>query len=194
MSVESYQEVTVERIPLHWAVPILVSLVLPLSLYLSEFNFPLWVAFIVWAEYFALGGKPDTWKLILPSLPWGVFCGVLWIAFGTALSGSIGLLWGLIISCFIFVTLLVYGLRWFEAWSHGSLAVFNGFTLFLAVYFTGTIPAFGPMENPYWVIGWAGVWCLLHAWFGWFLGWFNIAITFPYKKKVSVEKAQQTGS
>ncbi len=182
MSEETSQAAVVERIPLHWAVAILVALVLPLSLYLGEFNFPLWVAFIVWAEYFTLGGKPETWKLIIPSLPWGVLCGMLWIAFGHFLAGFVGDLIGLVISCFIFVTLLVYGLRWFQVWQQGTLAVFNGFTLFLAVYFTGTIPALGPAANPYWMILLAGMWTLIHAWFGWFLGWFNVLITFPYQK------------
>jgi len=39
----------------------------------------LWVAFIVWAEYFALGGTPSNIKTIIPAYTGGVFWGVLMI-------------------------------------------------------------------------------------------------------------------
>ena len=40
---------------------------MPFGLWLGKFNFALWCAFIVWAEYLALGAKPEGLKLILPS-------------------------------------------------------------------------------------------------------------------------------
>jgi len=57
--------------------------------------------------------------------------------------------------------------------------VFNGLTLFLAVYFTGSVPSVGPMGNGYWVIVLAFLWTTLVAYFGWLLGFINIALTFP---------------
>ena len=61
------------KVSLPWAVALTVFISLPFTFFLGKYNFPLWVCFIVWAEYFALGGKPDTWKLIIPSLPFGAF-------------------------------------------------------------------------------------------------------------------------
>lgn len=173
------------RIPLHWAVAITVALALLPTFLLGKWSFPVWVSFIVWAEYFALGAKLGTWKVILPSLPFGAIVGgAAWISSAVALApylGGQGLLWALFLTSFVWITLLVYGLRWTQAFTVGVLAVFNGLTLFLAVYFTGSIPQVGPLANPYYVIWWACLWTILMAYFGWFLGWFNVVITFPRK-------------
>ena len=44
---------TKETIPFWLAVSITVMFILPLGLYFGQYSLPLWVAFIVWAEYFA---------------------------------------------------------------------------------------------------------------------------------------------
>ena len=48
---------TKDRIPLWLAVAITVVVSLPFGIWLSRWNLPIWVSFIVWAEYFALGAK-----------------------------------------------------------------------------------------------------------------------------------------
>jgi hypothetical protein len=148
----------------------------------------------VWAEYFALRATQNTWKLIIPSLPAGAIGGALWVTTGVVVSSiathELGLLFGLMLGAVIWVTLLVFLMRYVHAWTAGSLALFNGLTLFLAVYFTGSIPSVGPMVNPYWVVAWSFVWTVLMAYFGWFLGWLNIALTFP--KEVTIKSEQTT--
>lgn len=172
------------RIPLHWAVVIVLILVLPTAFLLGKWSFPIWVSFIVWAEYFALGAKLDTWKLIIPSIPFGAIVGgAAWVSSGVALSPYLGLMWSLALTSILWIALLVYGLRWTRAWTMGTLAVFNGLTLYLAVYFTGSIPKVGPMENPQFVVWWAALWTILMGYFGWFLGWINCVITFGRKTK-----------
>jgi hypothetical protein len=191
MSENTGKEEIVQRIPLPWAVSIVCVFSLPFGLFLGKFNFPLWVSFIVWAEYFALGATPSTWKLIIPSLPAGAAGGALWVATGVGISGAVGgklaLFLGLIVGALIWVTILLYIMPRVHAFTAGSLAVFNGLTLFLGVYFTSSMPQLGTMENPYWVIVWAFIWTTLMAYFGWFLGWLNITLTFPRKVRSKVE-------
>jgi hypothetical protein len=91
------------------------------------------------------------------------------------------LFWGLAIGALIWVTALVYIMGTSKSLSEGSLAVFNGMTLFLAVYFTGSIPKITLAESAYGAIWVAFVWTVLVAWFGWFLGWLTIFLTFPKK-------------
>jgi hypothetical protein len=178
-----------KRIPLPWATAILIILILPLGFYLGKWNFTLWVSFIVWAEYFALGAKVDTWKLIMPSIPFGAVFGAAWCTSAVALCNILTPYWGPVnglyaafaLTNLIWVPLILYGLRWHHAFTAGTLAVFNGLGLQLAVYFTGSLPKVGPMENAYFVIWWSFLWSVLMAYVGWFFGWFNIVLTFPRK-------------
>jgi hypothetical protein len=71
-----------------------------------------------------------------------------------------------------------------------GLALFNGLTLFLAVYFTflggaqNVVPMHvGDLTNPYWVIIWCFIWTLLMEWLGSFAAVFNVWITFPREVK-----------
>lgn len=175
------------RIPLPWAASLMLLLVLPLTFYLGVWNLPLWVAFIVWAEYFALGAKLSTWKVILPSLPFGALVGALWCASATYLSqfiepyvGSLHSVYlAYAISNLFWVTLIVYGCQWTEAFQKGTLAVFNGFTLQLAVYFSGSLPKIESIDGSYEIIAASFFWAVALAYFGWFLGWFNAVLMFP---------------
>lgn len=159
------------RIPLPWAVSLMLLVVLPLTFYLGEWNFPLWVSFIVWAEYFALGAKLSTWKSILPSLSFGALIAALWCGSATGLGQLIesylgtlhSLYLGYAVTNLFWVTLLVYACQWTESFRSGTLAVFNGFTLYLAVYFTGSIPSIDAVEGVYQVMGWAFVQTFLQA-------------------------------
>src|SRR5512147_2394179 len=63
---------TVDRVPLWLASSITVVVSLPFGLWLGDFNLPLWVAFIVWAEYFQLGAKPVVLRTIIPAYLIGV--------------------------------------------------------------------------------------------------------------------------
>ena len=67
----------VQRIPIHWAVTLVVLFALPFGFFLDKYNFTLWVCFIVWAEYFALGAVPKNARLIFPSIPFGAAIGKL---------------------------------------------------------------------------------------------------------------------
>lgn len=60
-----------ETIPLWLAVAITVLVSIPFGLWLGKWSFTLWVAFIVWAEYFQYGAKPSAIKIILPSYTYG---------------------------------------------------------------------------------------------------------------------------
>ncbi len=177
----------VERIPLPWAVSLVCVFSLPFGLFLGKFNFPLWVSFIVWAEYFTLGANPSTWRLIFPSIPAGAAGGALWvltsIVYTSSTSHQLALFVGLTIGALVWVTILLYVMPRVQAFTAGSLAVFNGLTLFLGVYFTRSTPQVGAMGSPYWVVLWAFIWTTLMAYFGWFLGWLNVTLTFPKEVK-----------
>ncbi len=180
MSQNTTSKNVVQRIPLPWAISIVCVISLPFALFLGRFNLPVWVSFIVWAEYFALGPSPSNWRLIIPSLPFGALFGALWILTGVALAGlNLSLFVGLAIGALVWVTIMVYLMPKSKSLTAGTLAVFNGLTLFLAVYFTGSIPALGLGTNPYTIIFATLIWTVLAAWLGWFFGWLTITLTFP---------------
>lgn len=80
----------VQRIPLPWAVTLTVIFSLPFGLLLGNFNFTLWVCFIVWAQYFMLGAKPFTWKIVFPSFAVGAATAALWMATSNLVNGALG--------------------------------------------------------------------------------------------------------
>lgn len=175
------------RMQLGYAVGITVAVALPFGFFLGPYSFPLWVAFIVWAEYFALGANPSNFKLIVPSIVYGAFMGALWNWMTILLSGWFGgdlnaVYIALTLTGFIAMYLLCHYMGKVEIFSKGSLAVFNGLTLFLAVNGTGSIPAIGPVENPYFATLMAWVWVCVLGLFGWILGWFNVMIMSPSSK------------
>lgn len=177
------------KLHLAWATSIMVLFVLPLSLYLGKWNIPTWVSFVVWAEYFALGANRSTWRVILPSLLFGIIIAGLWCGSSVYVAGllesSLGELHsvyaGYALTNLFWIPLVIYSFEWNETLGAGALPVFNGFTMLLAVYFTGSIPDVGPIANPYYVIGLAAVWTLMASYLGWVLGWFNVFLTFRDK-------------
>ncbi|HQZ84740.1 MAG TPA: DUF1097 domain-containing protein [Actinomycetota bacterium] len=177
-----------ETIPLWLAVGITVLVALPFTLWLGPFNMATWVSFIVWASYFALGAKPAAAKTIIPAF-----------GYGAALTGVIlaciplfGFLPSLVtpgdlavaVPLFIGVCFLVYSMKWATVFQTGSLPLFNGLSMVLAVYFTGSYPQVvaGPLEPLF-----AAAWTFLLALFGVGLGIFNIWLTFP--KQVQAENS-----
>jgi len=63
---------TKDTIPLWLAVAITVVVALPFGIWLGNYNLPIWASFIVWAEYFALGAKPEALKTMVPAFSLGV--------------------------------------------------------------------------------------------------------------------------
>lgn len=192
MAAQATQKQMVPRIPFPWAVVGTLVISLIPTLFLGKWNFTTWVSFIVWAEYFTLGGNFATWKLIIPSIPFGAFSAAGWFVFVVFLQNMFGasnfqtFLW-MSITSILWVGGLVYLIPKWENWEKGTLACFNGLTLWLAVYFTGSYPQFGPMDNPYWVILWAFVWTVAMAYFGWLLGVINTWLLFPKEVDVPVQ-------
>jgi hypothetical protein len=164
------------------AITVVVSL--PFGLYLGNYNIPLFVAFIAWAEYFALGAKPEALKIIVPAYAVGVILTAasmfVWVLLRAYMDANLALA----ISLFVFVGFMVYIMKYFPVLSKGSLAYFNGISMLLAVYLTNSYP-FATSDPATWdalVAPWvAGGWAILAGWLGHLLGWFNVTITFPHK-------------
>ena len=182
------------RVHLGIAVGITVIIALPFAFFLGKWNFATWIAFIVWAEYFAFGAKAESARLIFPGIIYGAFTGALWCWAQVFLQGFLSdimssqnaAVWlSYTVTAIPFMFILCFFMEKSSLLSEGSLAVFNGLTLFLASYFTGTWPAVGAVENPYWAVFMSFVWVVIMGAFGWFLGWINIVLTFPAKKPKS---------
>lgn len=198
---------TKNTIPLWLAVAITVVVALPFGIWLGKLNLPLWAAFIVWAEYFALGAKPEALKTMVPAYTLGVIgvtlIGLLYQALDKVLSnpGNVVLDFGLqkltndnvalFVSFFVGFCILIYAMKYMPVTQTGSLPFFNGITMFLACYFTGTFLGWFKDFNisadmlPYAIVIFCGITAFLGGMLGAVLGWFNIAIMFPRE----VEKA-----
>lgn len=181
---------TKETIPLWLAVAITVVVSLPFGLYLNKwsgdlnlYNLPLWVAFIVWAEYFALGAKPSALKTMIPAFIAGVVLTGLTMWANKFLTDAMPTDWteganlALAISLFIGVGAMVYIMRFFPVLQAGSLPFFNGISVLLGVYFTNSVPT---GTDPYLAPWMAAVVAIAAGLLGAALGWFNITITFPH--------------
>ena len=190
---------TKNTIPLWLAVAITVCVSLPFGIWLDKLNLPLWAAFIVWAEYFALGAKPSALKIMVPAYTLGLV-GVAVIGLFYQLlvkifpSGDLvnfglqTLTWNntaLYVAFFVGFCILIWAMKFHPVMQTGSLPFFNGITMFLACYFTGTFLGWfkdfniGADVMPYAVV----IFCALTAWLGGMLGavlgWFNVTIMFP---------------
>lgn len=181
--------VTVNRIPLWLAVAITVAVTTPLTYKLHHWNVPLWVSFITWAEYFALGANPTALKKIFLCFAYGAVAVGLWLS-TSLLLGALGLepmgMWAFIIANFIWVSLAVWGMKFHPILQEGSLALFNGLSMTLAVFFTGSannvLSGAQIAAGPYASIWFAVLWTTIAAYLGALMGWFNVTITFPYTR------------
>lgn len=170
----------VETIPMWLAVALTVVASMPFGLWLGKYNFALWCCFIVWAEYFALGAKPSSLRLIVPSFSYSVALTALtlWAVQLFDFLPPLRVEGDLAVTAALFVgiALTVYTMRFSRIFQEGSLPFFNGISMALAIYFTGSFPDFGgtfpaPIA--------AGAWTVLMGIFGCALGVFNVWITFP---------------
>jgi len=192
---------TKNTIPLWLAVAITVCVSLPFGIWLDKLDLPLWAAFIVWAEYFALGAKPEALKIMVPAYTLGVIGVTLIGLFYQALDK----IWSdpskvlvdfglqkltydqaaLYIAFFIGFCLLIYVMKFLPVTQTGSLPFFNGITMFLACYFTGTFLGwFNDFSISKDMLGYAvvifcGITAFLGGMLGAVLGWFNVVIMFP---------------
>jgi hypothetical protein len=177
------QPVEVNRVPLWLAVAVTVVLSLPFGLWLGKFNFTLWCAFISWAEYFALGAKPRVVPTIMASFG---YAAVL-TGFALAIIPLFGFLPNLVTAgdlpmaaaFFIVVGFMVYSMKWSHHFLNGSLPFFNGISMALGVYFTGSYPQLGPTAL---LPITAAIWATAMAAFGVLLGILTIALQFPAKR------------
>ncbi len=169
-----------ETIPLWLAVGITVVVSVPFTLWLGKYNMAVWVSFITWAEYFALGAKPAAVKLILPSFAYAAILTAVTLAAITYLDfmpklhtkGDLAI----IVALFVGICFMVYSMKWSTTFQKGTLPFFNGVSMVLAVYFTGSFPN---VVTGHAAPLFAGVWTILLGVFGVLLALFNVWITFP---------------
>lgn len=139
----------------------------------------LWVAFIVWAEYFPLGAKPSALKIIYPAFIAGVLLTAVSMSLTVLLAQWMHLNLAMAISLFVVVGGMVYIMRYFKVLNEGSLPYFNGISMLLAVYFTSSHPEL--TTNAYLMPWVAALMAILAGILGGLLGWFNISIMFTRK-------------
>lgn len=178
---------TKDTIPLWLAAAITVVVSLPFGLWLGDWNLPLWIAFIVWAEYFALGAKPKVLTTIIPAFVLGVAGATVVLVFTALVSralpdarlvtdGDAAVFLGF----FLAFLPVVYAMRFLPVTQGpGELPFFNGISMGLAAHFTGQYgtvlgeldPVLAPLAS--------SLAAVLAGVLGAVLGWFNATILFP---------------
>ena len=180
------------RIPLWLAVAITVVVSLPFGLWLDAWSLPLWAAFIVWAEYFLLGGKPEGLKIMVPSYILGVIGAVLVLILAVALAKVIDMKLvasspvpdvAYAIALFVGFCVLIYAMKWLPVTGGaGTLPFFNGISMGLATFFVTIYATYGGIKvDDILVPIVTGVPAILAGLLGAALGWFNVTILFPTK-------------
>ncbi len=181
-------------IPLWVAVPVTVAVALPFGLWLGPWSLPLWLAFIVWAEYFALGAKPTVLRVVVPSFLSGVVSAAIALIFTLLVGmvvGDAAIVSSGDVSWFIGLPValipLIYIMQLLPfAKDTGSLPFFNGLSMGLATYFIGTYTNFGGLSLPADSVLLpliTSVPAVLGGLLGAFLGWFNVAIMTPFGRQ-----------
>jgi hypothetical protein len=172
------------RIPFWLAVAITAIVSLPFGLYLGKFNLPLWVSFIVWGQYFALGASPRVLRTIYPNYIFGALWTALctpiyvWLAGLSLFPDPIfNTFFSLSVYLFICLGILVWLMNFGWLIANTGLPLFQGATLLLAVYFTGS--QWQLSKDPYVVVLLAGLTTVVAGVAGGLFGWFNEVITFP---------------
>ncbi|MEB3370000.1 DUF1097 domain-containing protein [Saccharopolyspora mangrovi] len=183
-----------KSIPLWVAVPVTVAVALPFGLWLGTWSLPLWLAFIVWAEYFALGAKPAVLRVVVPSFLSGVVSAAIALIFSLLVGTVVGdaaIVAGGDVSWFIGLPValipLIYIMQLLPfAQDTGSLPYFNGLSMGLATFFIGIYTNFGGLSLPADSVLLpliTSVPAVLGGLLGAFLGWFNVAIMTPFGRQ-----------
>jgi hypothetical protein len=180
------EETLRDTIPLWLAASVTVVVALPFSLWLGNYSLPIWVSFIVWAQYFVLGAKPAVLRTIVPAFLLGVMgATALVTAYSLAAATLVDL--GVVAAndvamflvFFVGFCALIYGMRFAPITQRGTLPFFNGVSMMLAVYFTGAFADAAPAGiNAHLLPAVAGLGAVLAGLLGAFLGWFNVALMF----------------
>ncbi|MFD9330381.1 DUF1097 domain-containing protein [Streptomyces sp. NPDC060065] len=179
-----------KALPLWISVPVTVAVSLPFGLWLGSWSLPLWLAFIVWAEYFTLGAKPSALKTMVPAF----LCGVV----GATVALVVSLLVGKVmdhptlvetgdvqwfIGLFIGFIPVIYAMKFLPFTDGpGGLPFFNGISMGLATFFVGGYVSYGDLTIPQDDVLLpliTSVPAVLGGLLGAFLGWFNVAIMAP---------------
>jgi hypothetical protein len=178
--------------PLWLAVPITVVVSLPFGLWLGTWSLPLWVSFVVWAEYFTLGAKPSALKIMIPAYVLGVIGATVAIVFALLVgkvTGDAGLItagdltW--LIGLFVAFMPVIYAMKFLPVVEGpGGLPFFNGISMGLATFFTGIYVQYGGLniQTDFLLPILTSVPAVLAGLLGAFLGWFNVAIMVPRSK------------
>jgi hypothetical protein len=177
-----------DRVPMWLAVSITVVVSLPFGLWLGDYNLPLWVSFIVWAEYFVLGGKPAAIRVIVPAFLIGVL-GATCVTTATVLieraldgativaANDVAAFIGMFLGFCVFLFLVRYVPL--DLFGSASLPFFNGVSMLLGVFFTGAFLTAAPEGiDAAFEPAVAAVGAALAGLLGCFLGWFNVTILF----------------
>ncbi len=180
---------TKDRIPLWLAIAITVVVSLPFGIWLSRWNLPIWVSFIVWAEYFALGAKASALAKIVPAYLSGVGVAAVIMTFYVWLSKAFGTTYwfkptdlALGVAAFVGFAIFIYAMKYIPAWRDNTLPFFNGVSMGLAVYFTAAFVHPFPAVVSVYALPWeAAAGAAIAGLLGAFLGWFNVTILFTHK-------------
>lgn len=191
---------TKERMPNWLAVPIAVMVSLPFGLWLGDYNLPLWVAFIVWAEYFMFGGKLGGLKVLVPAFMLGVLAAGLVQSFAILLGGIFGDAQivapgdlATAVAYFIGFGVAVFLMQFVRVMRDGVLSYFQGIAITLGAIFTGQGAGYvGHSTDPYVALLGAVLVTALACLLGSFIGWFNVWLNGP--AEVSEETAAVAGA
>jgi len=179
---------TKDTVPLWLAIAITVCVSLPFALWLGRWNLPVWVSFIVWAEYFALGAKWQALIKIVPAYITGVLAASGVMTFYLWLSKEFApTYWvkpndiAMFVSCFVAFCVYIYAMKYVAFVRDNTLPFFNGVSMGLAVFFTSAFVAPFVAHPSVYALPWfAAVGAILAGMLGAFLGWFNVAIMFTH--------------
>jgi hypothetical protein len=194
-----------KALPLWIAVPITVAVSLPFGLWLGAWSLPLWLAFIVWAEYFTLGARPAALRIMIPAFVSGVvgatfalvvalFVGSLIGDAGIVVPGDLAWFVGLPLA-FIPVIYAMKFLPFVEG--PGGLPFFNGISMGLATFFVGIYATYGGLTLPANSILAplvTSIPAILGGLLGAGLGWFNVAIMAPFGRRTRSSAGESVGA
>jgi hypothetical protein len=176
------------RVPFWLAVAIAVTLTWPAALYAGRFAMPLWAVFVVWAEYFVLGAKPEALKVMIPNFIYGslsVTVGTLlyiWIeSWGLIGDAKTNTTFALAVAYFIVFCVLLKTMEFGWPFASTGLPLFNGVALTLGIFFTGTYWHLFETSSLYVIALLSSLTAIAAGIMGSIVGWFNVVITFPRK-------------
>lgn len=181
------------QVPFWLAVGISVTLSWPLVFYTGRFVIPLWVVFIVWAQYFTFGAKPAALRVIYPNFIYGCVATAL-IVMLSVWAQSLELIAdpktnavvSTAVTFLIGICLLVKSIDFNWPFANQGLPLFSGVAMILGVFFTGSYWQLGDM-NTYVAVLVALATTVAAGLLGGIIGWFNVTITFPRQESAQEE-------